>query len=154
MRIVAAALDPSLGHAMVHTPQAFQGTLQGTFKNIDYSQAVLPAGRDWNVSYANNSVVLSVVSTGPAFSADFNNDGKVDGADLTTWKQSYGGAGADATGDGVSDGADFLKWQQQFGSGVPATAAVGAVPEPASIALIGLAATAMAAYGRSRRHHA
>ncbi len=152
--IVAASLDPSLGHVMAHTPQNFQGTLQGTFANVDYSQATLPAGRGWEISYADNSVVLSVVSTGPAFSADFNNDGKVDGGDLTTWKQSFGGVGADANGDGVSNGADFLMWQQQFGSGVTATSAVGAVPEPASIALFGLATMAMAAYGRSRRHRA
>lgn len=152
--LVAASLDPSLGHVMAHTPQNLQGTLQGTFSNVDYSQATLPAGRGWNISYANNSVVLSVVSTGPAFSADFNIDGKVDGADLTKWKQSFGGVGADANGDGVSNGADFLMWQQQFGSGVPATAAVGAVPEPASIALCGLATMAMAAYGRSRRRRA
>ena len=96
-------------------------------------------------------VVLSVVSTGPAFSADFNNDGKVDGADLTKWKQSFGGAGADANGDGTSNGADFLKWQQQFGSGVPAAAAVGAVPEPASMALAGLAAAAIAMGWRRSR---
>ncbi|MBA4107302.1 MAG: hypothetical protein C0485_16270 [Pirellula sp.] len=152
--IVTASLDPNLGHALVHNAQAFQGTLQGTFSSVDYSQATLPAGRGWNISYANNSVVLSVVSTGPAFSADFNSDGKVDGADLTKWKQSFGGVGADANGDGVSNGTDFLIWQRQFGSGVPASAAIGAVPEPASIALIGLAAMAMVACSRSRRNQA
>jgi hypothetical protein len=102
--LVAASLDPSLQHTLVHTAQAFEGTLQGPFKSIDYSHAVLPAGRGWSISYANNAVMLSVVSTGPAFSADFNNDGKVDGADLTKWKQSFGGAGADANGDGTSNG--------------------------------------------------
>jgi hypothetical protein len=141
--VAAAGFDP-----LVHDEPMATGTLIGTFAT-DFSLAPLTAGLNWNVSYASNSVTLSITGT-PTFTADFNNDGKVDGADLTKWKQSFGGAGADANGDGVSDGADFLKWQQQFGSGVPATAAVGAVPEPASIALLGLAAMAMTAYGRSR----
>jgi hypothetical protein len=146
--VATAGFDP-----LVHAGPGTAGTLIGTFASPDFSLAPLTAGLSWDVSYASNSVTLSVTGT-PAFTADFNNDGRVDGDDLTTWKQSFGGAGADANNDGVSDGADFLEWQQQFGSGVPATAAVGAVPEPASIAMIGLATMAMAASGRSRRHGA
>lgn len=51
------------------------------------------------------------------FSADFNGDEKVDGADLAIWKTGYGGGVAgDADGDGDSDGLDFLIWQRMFGS--------------------------------------
>jgi T5SS/PEP-CTERM-associated repeat protein len=135
---------------LVHAEPASFGSLIGEFKSTDLL-APLTNGLSWNLAYANNSVVLSVTGTA-SYTADFNDDGKVDGDDLTTWKQSFGGVGADANGDGKSDGADFLIWQQQFGSGVPATAAVGAVPEPASIALIGLATMTMALYGRSRRN--
>jgi hypothetical protein len=69
--------------------------------------------------------------------ADFDTDGDVDAADLTKWKQSVGPtAAADADGDGDSDGNDFLIWQRQRGNGVAGAAAAGAVPEPATAALL------------------
>lgn len=77
---------------------------------------------------------------GVDYAADFNNDGKVNGADLAAWKLAFGqGAEADANNDLKTDGADFLIWQRQFGSGVPTTAAAAAIPEPASAALLMLA---------------
>jgi T5SS/PEP-CTERM-associated repeat protein len=127
--------------ALVHETPLMTGTLQGTFASTDFSLAPLSAGLSWNVSYDNNSVVLSV--TGAAsFEADFNNDGRVDGADLTEWRGDFGqNAVSDADGDMDSDGNDFLIWQRQVGSGVPASASVAAVPEPAAIgmALLGIA---------------
>lgn len=78
------------------------------------------------------------------YEADFNGDGKVDGADLTEWQQAYSvDAGGDANGDGVTDGRDFLVWQRQFGNGIPTLAAAVTVPEPVSATLLivmGLAA--------------
>jgi hypothetical protein len=66
---------------------------------------------------------------------DFNHDGSVDGLDLSQWKGDFGINGdSDADGDGDSDGADLLMWQRQLGTGA-VTAAVGSVPEPASVAL-------------------
>lgn len=71
----------------------------------------------------------------PGLSADFNSDGDVNGADLTVWESSFGvDDGADANEDGVSDGADFLEWQRQFGESAAASS-IGAVPEPAALAL-------------------
>jgi hypothetical protein len=69
--------------------------------------------------------------------ADFDDDGDVDGDDQTIWKGSFGAAGADANNDGVSDGADFLAWQREFGLGVPpmGNVAVSAIPEPATATL-------------------
>ena len=147
--VATAGFDP-LTHSEGGTP----GALLGPFEATDFSLAPLTPGLSWNVSYANNSVTLSVTGT-PTFTADFNHNGQVNGADLTKWKGDFGVNGnSDANGDGKSDGTDFLIWQRQFGSGVPASAAIGAVPEPASIALIGLAATAMVACSRSRRNQA
>jgi hypothetical protein len=70
---------------------------------------------------------------------DFDEDGDVDGADLTDWKNNFGtGPGADADGDGDSDGNDFLAWQRNFGTGVPASPTAAAVPEPSVWALAAL----------------
>jgi hypothetical protein len=68
----------------------------------------------------------------PSLAADFNDDNKVDGADLTVWKGAFGTNNAgDADGDADSDGADFLTWQRQFGMNLnPATPAGSAAPEP------------------------
>ena len=74
------------------------------------------------------------------FSADFDFDGVVDGADLSQWETSYGAnAESDANGDGNSDGLDFLDWQVQLGSGAGGlVATVAAVPEPTALALAAL----------------
>ena len=72
---------------------------------------------------------------------DFNEDGQVDGNDLTAWRNGFGlrenathGQG-DADADFDVDAADFLIWQRQFGS-VPAVVGGQVVPEPASILLV------------------
>jgi hypothetical protein len=64
--------------------------------------------------------------------ADFDGDGKVDAADLGTWRSRFGMLGyqGDASGDGRADGTDFLLWQRQLGSSERASDAV--VPEPAT----------------------
>ncbi len=62
------------------------------------------------------------VETAPA---DFNDDGYVNGGDLSQWEGDFGsGVNADADSDGDTDGADFLAWQRQF-TGNQGTAAVG-----------------------------
>ncbi|MBX3427296.1 MAG: PEP-CTERM sorting domain-containing protein [Pirellulales bacterium] len=124
--------------------RASQG-VSGTF--AVESLPTLGGGFAFDVQYTSDAVLLAV--TGGGFlEADFNQDGFVNGADLTIWKNAYGaGAQGDATGDGKSDGADFLVWQRQFGSAPPAAlAAKAAVPEPTSLFLLTLAVSV--AYAR------
>jgi hypothetical protein len=82
--------------------------------------------------------------------ADFDEDGDVDGDDLTAWKERAGvwvGMN-DADGDNFQTGVDFLYWQQQLGETSPnpadfnaaisaaVAASVTAIPEPRSLMLI------------------
>jgi len=83
--------------------------------------------------------------------ADFNDDGTVNGADLTIWKDAFGNsASGDADGDGDSDGADFLTWQRQVGSSSSAAAAA-AVPEPTCATLTLMVAMIIAARNKWNR---
>ena len=116
----------------------------------------LGAGLQWDVDYSPTSLTLSVVSGPGNFPADFDGDGDVDGNDLNEWKPGFGkptGAlkgDGDADADGDVDGFDFLAWQRQLGSGPPATPAVGAVPEPSTVALVVAALVGLAAPARRR----
>jgi hypothetical protein len=84
---------------------------------------------------------------------DFNNDNVVDGADFLIWQRGFGPTGSNLTGDangnGVVDGADLAIWKAQYG-GAPAVAAAAAVPEPATIALGGLAVVLLGLASRRR----
>lgn len=83
----------------------------------------------------------------PLIPGDFNEDGSVNGADLPYWESHYGmvsGAdvgNGDADGDGDVDGQDFLIWQEQ--STIPSSQSteLNTVPEPGSLALIGVGLT-------------
>lgn len=88
-------------------------------------------------------VAGSINLSAPVESGDFNNDGAVNGLDLAIWKNGFGITGTaaqrsagNADGDGDVDGRDFLVWQR--GGSPSASAAVVSVPEPASIALLGV----------------
>jgi hypothetical protein len=97
-------------------------------------------------------VVVETTTTGsPEFSADFDNDGDVDGADLDDWQTAYAATSlADADGDGDSDGADFLSWQRQYGSGVAPLAALSSIPEAGTLTLSIIAAILIASQRRTR----
>ena len=99
-------------------------------------------------------------------SADFNQDGAVDGADLLAWQRSAGKlvnstrAQGDANGDGAVDAADLTVYAGQFPPAQQAAIMalarrfVSAAPEPSTFALAaaaGLAATA--AWRRRHRSH-
>jgi hypothetical protein len=100
----------------------------------------LTGGLSWNTSQLYSSGRLLVSAAAPGFSADFDNDGDVDGDDLAQWRGDFGAnSSSDADDDGDSDGDDFLAWQQQLGKGSAIARTGAAVPEPAALLLIVLA---------------
>jgi hypothetical protein len=77
-------------------------------------------------------VVVDAVTPGGGSDADFDDDGDVDGADLTEWRGAFGlTAVGDADDDGDSDGDDLLVWQREVGL-TSAARGVSAVPEPSN----------------------
>lgn len=85
----------------------------------------------------------------PTGDADFNDDGIVNIADYTVWRDNLGGPGPVGNADGV-DGvtaADYDIWKSQFGNSVPLVAgsslAPASVPEPATWVTVTLLGSAL-----------
>ena len=84
---------------------------------------------------------------------DYNNDGQLNAADYTAWRDALDAGATSLTNDptpGTVDESDFEYWRDHFseslGSGVGATA----VPEPAAALLLIVAAAVCATVGRFR----
>lgn len=86
---------------------------------------------------------------------DYNNDGKVDAADYTVWRDNVGNAGTTlqnrdpANGSGDVGTNDYTSWKKHFGepAGSGSISATG-VPEPSSVLLVGLGVLAATAFRR------
>lgn len=72
----------------------------------------------------------------PLLAGDYNEDGVVDAADFTVWRDTLGLTGtgllADGNGDRVVDQLDYDFWKANFGATAPANGSLttAAVPEP------------------------
>jgi T5SS/PEP-CTERM-associated repeat protein len=135
--ILANSFQPAAGNIF----DVLDGSsITGTFSSVQLP--ALAAGLTWNTSQLYTAGVLSVSSSFVA--ADFDENGVVNGADLTRWKTGFGANSSathtqgNADGDQDVDGADFLVWQRQLGA-----MAVGPVPEPAAIVLMASATLTM-----------
>jgi hypothetical protein len=103
-----------------------------------------------NDSLSMNTLVSFVAR--PVPSADFDEDGDVDGADFLNWQQGVGttiGAShsqGDADRDGDVDGADLHQWRMTNAAAITGGPLTAAVPEPsfATMALFLIGLTKMA----------
>lgn len=83
--------------------------------------------------------VVELLSGG--LQGDYNNNGVVDAADYTVWRDTLNqpvtaGSGADGNGNGTIDSGDYTVWKSNFGVGiVTGGGALATVPEPAAICL-------------------
>jgi hypothetical protein len=89
-------------------------------------------GESSSVLYGADQVTLQVAE-GNSLAADFDEDGDVDGDDLTRCRSGFRAGTThmqgNADGDPDVDGADFLVWQRQLGS---VSSVAAAVPEPSA----------------------
>lgn len=138
---VANAATFSLGSKVVLDASIISPTQSSydllTAQTIDNQGFDFVAPVGWNyqiVSSGSGQILRAFSGSAPVDNADFNDDGMVNGDDLTEWKGAYGETlDGDANNDGVSDGADFLIWQRQFGTSPTASPSTAQVPEPASL---------------------
>ena len=79
----------------------------------------------------------------------FVGSGLVDGADFLIWQRNVGLGGQvnNSNGDGTVDNLDLAIWEAQHGT-TPLSAVSSAVPEPATIVLLGMV---LASLGLQRR---
>ena len=139
----ASAPAPSLGDAF---DVLDFGSASGAFDA--FSLPSLASGLAWNTSNLLTTGVLEVVAAGPV--GDYNQDGIVDAADYTVWRDKLGDDGStlpnrDPANSGTIGGDDYDSWKSNFGmtSGRGSgNLASGTVPEPSSCELLLLAATA------------
>ncbi len=114
------------------------GSITGS-PNFDFSAASLPSGLNWTVAFSPTSLSLAVFSA-PILAGDYNDDGFVDAADYTRYRDALGTNTVlpnDPTG-GIIGAAQYNTWRNNFGQSgnMNALAAAASVPEPASVVLL------------------
>jgi hypothetical protein len=114
-------------------------SLSGAFSAI--SLPTLASGLMWNASQLTTSGLVSV-----ALAGDYNNDGLVNAADYTVYRDTLNTSGvalaADGSGNGVIDATDYDVWRNHYGS-TANQAEIAPVPEPTT----GVAAIAVWLFG-------
>jgi glucose/arabinose dehydrogenase len=147
VRLQEALLDPA---TCADTLSPSNGC---TFASTLFSLAVDDDGEIYALGSTSSKAVVYKI-TGAYFlpEGDYNEDGKVDAADYTVWRNTLGesvlyqpissssafegyGSGADGDGDGVIDVDDYAIWKAHFGEFVNIGSGAGslAVPEPTSL---------------------
>ncbi len=102
----------------------------GTITQLRLDPVGSGSGTDFEIDY-----IRLIDSSAFIITADFDQDGDVDGTDFLAWQKGFGTqSGAtldigDGNGDGKVDAEDLTLWTNAFGS-TPAAASATQVPEP------------------------
>jgi hypothetical protein len=80
-----------------------------------------------------NRVIFEVMVPG-----DYNRNGRVDSADYTIWRDSFGSnrSAADGDGNGTVNSADYNFWKNRFGNTGLFNRSTSSVPEPSGLAVL------------------
>jgi hypothetical protein len=95
----------------------------------------------WDTSELLTRGAICVGSCPAGIGGDYNDDGIVDAADYTVWRDQMGplvppGYGADADGDGYIGYKDYLLWKDAYGGVVTTASSNTRVPEPTTLLLV------------------
>ncbi len=86
----------------------------------------------WDVDYGPSALTVSVINV--ALPGDFNDNGIVDAADFTLWRDNLGGSealiGGNGDGNSVVDANDYQLWKDNFGNVATTASTYSTVPEP------------------------
>jgi T5SS/PEP-CTERM-associated repeat protein len=115
----------------------------GTFDSMTLPE--IPGGLEFGVLYDANSVRLEIQieQASIGLDGDYNNNGEVDAADYTVWRDALNSGSGFLLNDhtpGIVDESDFLYWRAHYGEIALFGAGAGAdpVPEPSSACLASL----------------
>jgi len=125
-------IDPSVHFAAdIYVMDVNTGLTQ-SFLNIDNSVSLFFSSGS-NSNTPSGDVLVAFNLAAPGLTGDYNNDGTVDAADYVVWRRD----------DGTQQGYD--DWRANFGMSLPGAGggSGGAVPEPASFALVMLGMAGM-----------
>jgi hypothetical protein len=97
-----------------------------------------------DVNAATGVVTLNAGGGGGGLAGDFNNNGTVDAADYTIWRDNLGAQDestlmGNGDGSGAVDGGDYALWSTNFGNVAGSGSGSSAVPEPAACLLLACA---------------
>jgi autotransporter-associated beta strand protein len=139
------------GELAVTLAPGYLPALGQTFDLLDFNSFVggfdlslpdLGAGLGWDSAALATTGALQVVAS-TLLAGDYNQDGSVDAADYTLWRDMFGQMGtdlaADGSGpsmgvpDGVVDELDYEFWKVNFGNTIADSVLAQSAPEPTTI---------------------
>jgi autotransporter-associated beta strand protein len=129
------------------TPTAGQQITVLTAGSVTNNGLVLSgsAASSFNLLVSSTSVILQAIAA--ALPGDYNQNGTVDAADYTVWRDHLGDANALPNDDSPGVGPDdYSRWKTNFGNstgGGSGSSANAAVPEPATLVLLIFAAASV-----------
>jgi hypothetical protein len=95
-------------------------------------------GGSFNLTQVGSTLVLEFIGGTAGTTGDYNDDGTVDAADYTTWRDNLGTNNplANDLVGGTIGQSQYTQWKDNFGN--TASSSATAVPEPSAGALLGL----------------
>ena len=155
-QVLGTAVAPLDNSSFFSKAVAYSGTLTGLSAGDTVDFMVEPADQDLTGGNGVNTFVqTSIVLTQPTgglggLTGDYNNDGTVDAADYTVYKDAEGTSvtlANDAIG-GTVGASHYTQWANAFGQ--TSGSASAAIPEPTSLLLVLTGLAAMVAVGRRK----